>query len=65
MLVLSRSEEESIIISTSDGSIVVKVVDIRGSVVRLAFQAPPSVAIHREEVQRRIDSAKDIRSSSS
>ncbi len=54
MLVLTRRSEESVIIS---GSIEVKVLDVRGDQVRLGFQAPGSVAIHRKEVYETIESA--------
>ena len=47
MLVLSRKKGESIIINDN---IVVTVVDIRGDKVRLGFDAPKDVPIHRSEV---------------
>ncbi len=47
MLVLSRKKGESIIINDN---IVVTVVDIRGDKVRLGFEAPKDVPIHRKEV---------------
>ena len=47
MLVLSRKKGESIIINDN---IVVVVVDIRGDKVRLGFDAPKDVPIHRKEV---------------
>ncbi len=47
MLVLSRKKYESIVI---DDNIVVTVVDIRGDKVRLGFDAPKDVPIHRREV---------------
>lgn len=50
-LVLTRKLEESIVIG---GSIVVKVVEIRGDNVRLAIDAPREVTIHRSEVQAAI-----------
>jgi carbon storage regulator len=51
MLVLSRKKNQSIRVGND---IVVKVVEIRGNTVRLAFDAPPHVAIHRSEVRERI-----------
>lgn len=48
MLVLSRQQNESIVI---DGSIVVTIVEIRGDRVRLGIEAPPEIAVHRQEVQ--------------
>jgi len=54
MLVLTRKSEESVIIS---GSIEVKILDIRGDQVRLGFEAPTNVAIHRKEVYEMIEAA--------
>ena len=51
MLVLSRKKNQSIHVGND---IVVKVVEIIGNTVRLAFDAPPHVAIHRSEVWERI-----------
>jgi len=51
MLVLSRKVRETVIITPSNGETVeVFVVEIRGDKVRLAFTAPDSVIIDREEV---------------
>ena len=47
MLVLSRKINESIVINDN---IVITVVDIRGDKVRLGFDAPKDVPIHRQEV---------------
>jgi carbon storage regulator len=47
MLVLSRKKNESIIINDN---IVVTIVDMQGDRVRLGFQAPKEVPIHRKEV---------------
>ena len=51
MLVLSRKKNESIVIN---GNIVVTVIDIRGDKVRLGFDAPKDVPIHRREVYEAI-----------
>jgi len=51
MLVLSRKKGERIVIGDR---IVLTVVDIRGDRVRLAFDAPSEVSIHREEIHRRL-----------
>jgi len=51
MLVLSRKKDESIIINDN---IIVTVVDIRGDKVRLGFDAPKEVPIHRREVYEAI-----------
>lgn len=46
-MVLSRKEQESIIINNN---IKVTVVGIRGDKVRLGIEAPKEVPVHREEV---------------
>jgi carbon storage regulator len=51
MLVLSRKKNESIVINDN---IVVTVIDIRGDKVRLGFEAPNDVPIHRREVYEAI-----------
>jgi len=51
MLVLSRKEGERICIGEN---IVVTVVAIRGDRVRLGFEGPREVPIHREEIMRAI-----------
>ncbi len=51
MLVLSRKKDESIVINDS---IVVTVVEIRRDKVRLGFEAPKDVPIHRREVYEAI-----------
>lgn len=47
MLVLSRKEDQVIVI---DGRIRVRVVEIRGSQVRLGIEAPKEVPVFREEI---------------
>jgi carbon storage regulator len=51
MLVLSRKRGERILIGPN---IELTVVDVRGSKVRLAVDAPRDVSIHRQEVYQRI-----------
>ena len=51
MLVLSRKKDESIIINDN---IIVTVVGIWGDKVRLGFDAPKEVPIHRREVYEAI-----------
>lgn len=53
MIVLSRKKSERIMIGDD---IVLKVVDVRGDKVRLAFDAPKDVIVHREEVYNAINS---------
>jgi carbon storage regulator len=47
MLVLSRKKNESIVINDN---IVITVVEIRGDKVRIGFDAPKDIPIHRQEV---------------
>lgn len=47
MLVLSRKKGERVLIGRD---IYVKVVDIRGDRVKLGFEGPDEVPIHREEL---------------
>lgn len=51
MLILTRKMGEEITIGES---IVISVLEIRGSQVRLGVSAPPDVTIHRGEVYERI-----------
>lgn len=50
MLVLSRKLNETIVI---DGGIRITVVGIQGKQVRIGIEAPPSVAVLREELLTR------------
>jgi len=51
MLVLSRMKNEQVRISDE---IVITVIDIRGDKVRLGFEAPSDVPVHRQEVYEAI-----------
>ncbi|ARM33379.1 carbon storage regulator [Legionella longbeachae] len=51
MLVLTRKVGESVVISEN---IYCTVVDYRHGEIRLAFDAPQTIPIHRDEIQRRI-----------
>ena len=51
MLVLSRKKGERIVISEN---IEVVVLEIRGGRVKLGFEAPKEVSIHRKELQEQI-----------
>jgi carbon storage regulator len=51
MLVLTRKKNESIVI---DKDITVTVLEIKGDRVRLGFDAPGEVSIHRKEVWTRM-----------
>lgn len=52
MLVLTRKTGESVVIGDS---VRVTVIELSPGVVRLGFEAPPEVAIHREEVYKSIN----------
>jgi carbon storage regulator len=51
MLVLTRKKNESIVIRDD---IVIMVIEIRGDKVRLGFDAPKDVPVHRQEVYEAI-----------
>jgi carbon storage regulator len=51
MLILTRRVGESVIISEN---VYCTIIGLRGNQVRLAFNAPKSVSVHREEIQNRI-----------
>jgi len=60
MLLLTRKHQESVIITTSDG--VIKITALHGkspNQIRLGFDAPKEISIHREEVQKKIEK-KDV-----
>ncbi len=50
MLVLTRQQDQDIVIGDGDSQIVLTVVAIRGDKVRLGVTAPPAVPVHRREV---------------
>lgn len=54
VLVLSRSEGESVMIGSD---IVVTVLEVRGDVVRIGIAAPRDVKVHREEIFRALEEA--------
>ena len=54
MLILTRKAGESVVVGNS---IRITVVEMSGSTVKLAFDAPPDVSIHREEIYREIAAA--------
>lgn len=55
MLVLSRKQNESIVINDN---IIIVVVDIRPGTVRLGIEAPKEVPVHRREVYDTINQTK-------
>lgn len=52
MLILTRNKGQTIVIG--DGEVKFKILGISGSQVRIGFDAPPEIPIHREEVFDRI-----------
>jgi carbon storage regulator len=58
MLVLSRKNQESVVIGGTDGIhrlMKVTVLDVKGSRVKLGFEVDPSVPVHRGEIWERIN----------
>lgn len=54
MLVLTRRRLEQLVITLGDQTVLVRVLEVGGDRVRLGIVAPKKVAVHREEVARRI-----------
>ena len=57
MLVLSRKSQESVVVGASDRLeqvLKVTVLEIRGTSVRLGFEADAGIPVHRAEVWERI-----------
>lgn len=69
MLVLNRKANEEVIITATNGErirvVLVDIVDARGNSLplraRLGFEAPPTVTVHREEIQRAIDAEGHVK----
>ena len=59
MLVLSRKENESVIIADN---IKIVIVEIRGDKVRLGIDAPRDVSVHRKEIYDAIAAGESPRS---
>ena len=57
MLVLTRKSQESVVVGGHDDlgrTLKVTVLKVRGGEVRLGFEGPPQIAVHRLEVWERI-----------
>ena len=62
MLVLSRKNQESVVVGGADGFhrlLRVKVLEIRGTNVKLGFEVDPDVRVHRSEVWERVQADAD------
>lgn len=53
MLVLTRSAGERLVIG-DNAEITLSILEIRGNQVRIGINAPRNVAVHREEIYKRI-----------
>lgn len=64
MLILTRRPSETVIIripsSTKEQEVKVHLVDTKGNQVRLGFTADPTISIHREEIQQKVDAETEI-----
>ena len=58
MLVLTRRKNEQLVITLGGQTVFVRVLEIANDRVRLGIVAPKEVAVHREEVARRIETEK-------
>jgi carbon storage regulator CsrA len=62
MLILSRRLDEKVILTLPDGErVTIQVIGFKSGTpltVRLGFDAPKEIAIHREEVQQDIDEGR-------
>lgn len=59
MLVLSRKNQQSVVVGSAAGPtrlLTVTVLEIRGGKVKLGFDVPPEIPVHRQEVWERIQS---------
>lgn len=56
MLVLTRKAGESIVIAEQ---IIVTVLEVNSKSVRIGIEAPKEISVHRQEIQNKIDGAKD------
>jgi carbon storage regulator CsrA len=59
MLVLTRKNNEQVIIQLGDKPVVVRILAIGRDRVRIGVTADPSISVHREEVARRIQAWQD------
>lgn len=55
MLVLTRKKDEQVVIRLGNQTVLVRVLSVVGDRVRMGIVADRSIAVHREEVARRIE----------
>lgn len=74
MLILSRRVDEALIFSAKDvhgdealshaishgERIIVRILSAKGKQIRIGITAPDSIAVHREEIQDKVDTAQTI-----
>ena len=61
MLILTRRTNESVIIGDD---VKVTMLGVKGSQVRIGIEAPKEVSVHREEIYKRIQHEKVVKSKS-
>lgn len=53
-MILTRKVDEQVVIGEGPDQVTLTVVEVRGDKVRLGFEAPKAVPIHRKEIADRI-----------
>lgn len=56
MLILTRNIGESIIIGNEKEKITITVLNIKGAQAKIGIDAPKNIAVHREEIYKKISS---------
>ena len=59
MLVLSRHQDETIVIGSGANAVRVTIVSVQGDKVRLGIDAPRDVSVHRLEVYETIQKERE------
>jgi carbon storage regulator len=54
VLVLTRKQQEQVVIELGGRTVLVRVVHVRAGTVRLGITAPDDVAVHREETWKKL-----------
>lgn len=58
MLVLTRTANQSIIIGEGQNQVEVIILGVNGTQVKVGVEAPKHIAVHRDEIHRRIQQEK-------